>query len=148
VRYEDLVRNPEASWRRLFEYLDLDYRPEVLTEFKQFRFRMGDPVGTYAYDRIEDSPLQKWKSTMDNPYRRLWCRRYLRWIGTERLRAMGYDAEEIMRELDARPSRARGLAWDIIRLVYGRLRLATVSRLAPSRLARLSVLDRQRFGED
>jgi hypothetical protein len=31
---------------------------------------------------------------MAGPLRQAWCRRYLRWLGAERLALMGYDHDE------------------------------------------------------
>ena len=75
---------------------------DLLTSFSDVRLEgsMGDPTGVHRYDTISEEPLEKWRSTLANPYRKRWCREYLRWIGGERLAVMGYELDELLAELD------------------------------------------------
>jgi hypothetical protein len=131
VRYEDLMTDPATSWRELFAYLDLPFDPSYLTisDRARLRGRMGDQGGYYAYDRLSSEPLEKWKSTIANPLRKRRAKRYLRWIGAERLSVMGYDATRLTEELDALPSNLRLVGSDAARAVYGRIE-GTRRRLA------------------
>jgi hypothetical protein len=101
------------------EYLDLELEPGALERFSQVRLtgRMGDPTGVTRYTNLSSEPLHKWRRTLASPLRRECCRRYLNFLGADRLAAIGYDAEEIARELDAQPPALRGLSGDIGRLV-------------------------------
>jgi len=121
VRYEDLVSEPEASWRRVFDYLEIPFSESVLASFAGVDLpgSMGDPTGTRAYDAISREPLEKWKRTMANPFRRHWCNRYLEWIGDERLRVMGYDPAELRDELRSCGASGRHLASDLLRSAAG-----------------------------
>jgi hypothetical protein len=122
VRYEDLLTNPEEEFRRVFDYLDLDFDSGVLSSFNGVRLdgRMsGDPTGSRLYSKIDTGPLEKWKKTLANPVRKAWCRRYLRWIGSERLAVMGYDLDALLEELESVPSTSRMLLSDLARLGYG-----------------------------
>lgn len=117
IRYEDLITDPAAA-ERLMSGLGLTLQPQQLSEFAavELHGRMGDPVGTVAYRELSQEPLTKWRATIDNPVRKAWCRRYLRWIGSERLAAMGYDLDALLADLDAapdRPGRARRDAVDL-----------------------------------
>ena len=47
---------------------------------------------------------------MNNPVRKTWCRRYLRWIGLERLAVMGCV---LIAELDALPRFYRRICSDV-----------------------------------
>jgi hypothetical protein len=102
VRYEDLVGGGEQPWRELLEYLGLEYDPLIFETFAQVRLdgSKGDPTGTRLYSELTTAPLAKWREVVSNPVRRHWARRYLRWIGSERLSFMGYDLDELMGELD------------------------------------------------
>ncbi len=104
VRYEDLITDT-ASVERLMEALGLALQPDQLSRFAEVELhgRMGDPVGTVAYAELSREPLTKWRATIDNPVRKAWCRRYLRWIGNERLATMGYELETLLADLDAAP---------------------------------------------
>jgi Sulfotransferase family len=103
VRYEDLIGGEELEWRRLAEFVGLDFDPSSLRRFSDVSLSgaMGDLVGTKAYSRLETAPTEKWRGTISNPVRRLWARRYIEWIGSERLAAMGYDREHLLAELDS-----------------------------------------------
>lgn len=101
VRFEDLVAGGEQGWRAVTDYLQLPWEPEMLRTFSHvnLRGRMGDPTGTHAYSALSTEPVTKWRRSISNPLRRAWCHRYLQWIGGERLAAMGYDLDDLDRQL-------------------------------------------------
>lgn len=120
VRFEDLVGEPLATWPRLFSYLDLPFDPSVLSSFAELRLdaRMGDPTGVDRYRELSTEPLEKWKALLRSPVRKRWARDYVRWIGADRLRTMGYDLDELLDEIDAMPTTLRGSASDVARGAY------------------------------
>jgi hypothetical protein len=117
MRYEDLVSDPQKHWRSLLEYLELPFDPAILTSFPSVRVsgRFGDPTGVGAYDALTTRSIDKWRSTLANPFRKRWCRDYLRWIGAERLATMGYRLDDLLAELDAVPVRTDKLGSDLVR---------------------------------
>ena len=121
LRYEDMLANPEIEWKRVFGYLELPFEPELVSRFNSVELsgRMGDPVGTKQYKQISDEPIEKWKTAMANPFRKAWCRNYLRWIGSERLAVMGYNMDELLGELDSIPVSFQFLVSDLLRVPYG-----------------------------
>jgi hypothetical protein len=120
VRFEDLVGDPSTTWPQLFAYLDVPFEPAVLTTFSglDLRSRMGDPTGVERYDELSTEPLEKWRATLRSPVRKRWARGYLRWIGADRLAVMGFDLEDLLRELDSVPTKARGSLGDVVRGAY------------------------------
>jgi sulfotransferase family protein len=120
VRYEDLVSDPDEAWRPIFRYLDLPFDGKVLETFADVAAtaRMGDPTGSVAYDTLTTEPLTKWRAVVSNPVRRNWCRRYLEWIGAERLGMMGYDLGEILADLESINVGARRTGSDVARSIY------------------------------
>jgi hypothetical protein len=118
VRFEDLVGGDETPWRRIVDYLDLGWEPEMLEEFSTvaLRGRKGDPTGTRRYAALSQEPLDKWKATVRNPLRRAWCARYLRWLGPDRLAVMGYDSDRLLGELATAGHGADGL-WEDARIL-------------------------------
>jgi len=120
VRYEDLVGDPEAAWPGIFEHLELPFDPGLLTRFSDVTIdgSMGDPTGVQRYSTISDEPLEKWRSTLANPYRKRWCRRYLLWIGRHRLQLMGYDLDRLLADLDELGSSPRSVPSDAFRGSY------------------------------
>jgi Sulfotransferase family len=119
VRFEDLVSADEAGWRSLMGYLEIDFEPDALTGFTNVKLngRMGDPTGGKRYSALSREPGEKWKATVSNPIRRAWCRRYLRFLGAERLGVMGYELDRLIAELDQRPANLTSLIPDLGRLV-------------------------------
>jgi len=122
VRYEDLVRHPIREIERLVSYLELPFDATVVDRFFDLEMRnqrFWDPTGTKRYRKISSEPIDKWKSIMTNPIRKMWCGHYLHWLGPERLAAMGYRLNELMAELDAIPPDMRWLRSDVARGVAG-----------------------------
>jgi Sulfotransferase family len=119
VRFEDLVGGEEQSWRALMRYLEIDFEPAALRDFSQVKLngRMGDPTGVKRYSALSAEPSQKWRSTLANPLRREWSRRYIRFLGRERLALMGYESRELLAELDRAPAGAGSLLGDVGRLI-------------------------------
>ena len=129
------------------EFLGLGFDPASLGDFDRVSLngRLGDKHGTARYSQLSAEPLTKWRQTINNPLRRAWCRRYLDWIGPQRLGMMGYDHARLRCELDATPVGPRRLAGDSMRAAESlarRLREATRGRLPrrelqqPARLKR------------
>jgi len=114
VRYEELIGGVEP-WERLSAYLGLDFSPDSLSEFPQVRLngRHGDPTGARLYSSVSREPLEKWRRTLRTSVRRLWCERYLRWLGPQLLGAMGYDLDRLLAELREAPDSGPGTARDI-----------------------------------
>jgi hypothetical protein len=119
VRFEDLVDGGEPVWRPLMDYLGIEFEPDALRRFSEVDIagRMGDQTGVKQYSQLSSEPHEKWKGTFANPLRKEWCRRYLRFLGSERLAIMGYDSEQLLRELDSQPTSMSCLLPDLGRLV-------------------------------
>lgn len=137
VRYEDLVGDPAATWPAVFGHLDLPFDRDLLTSFSDVRLEgsMGDPTGVHRYDTISEEPLEKWRSTLANPYRKRWCREYLRWIGAERLAVMGYELHGLLAQLDELGASPRSVASDAVHGGYWSLaqrrKRSAFKRMAP-----------------
>lgn len=128
VRYEDLVADPEREIRRVLHYLGVSDRDTGVDRFQQLELKnraYWDPSGPGKYDQVSTDPLGRWAQTMGNPLRCAWARRYVRWIGSERLAVMGYDLDGILAEIDAIPFGVRRLFPDVAAAGagYGRRRL-------------------------
>jgi len=119
VRFEDLVDGDAGQWRALMDYLAIPFEPDSLTRFSEVELNgsMGDPTGVKRYSTLSSEPQEKWKATLANPLRKEWCRRYLRFLGDERLATMGYDGQQIVRDLNSQPTSADSLIPDLGRLL-------------------------------
>jgi hypothetical protein len=115
ARFEDLVGGDGAHWRSLMDYLELEFDPGALASFPavELNGRMGDPTGVRRYSTLSADPAEKWRGAFANPLRKAWCRRYLRFLGEERLAVMGYSLEQLLGELDAQPVGTVSLVRDI-----------------------------------
>jgi sulfotransferase family protein len=115
VRYEDLASGEESPWRSLMDYLGIEFDVEALQRFTEVTLngRLGDPTGVKRYSGLSTEPTEKWKRTVCNPLRREWSRRYLKFIGNERLSVMGYDGEQLIDELGSGGPGLRSLIPDV-----------------------------------
>jgi hypothetical protein len=138
VRFEDLVADPDVELARLFDYLELEHVPQVVTQFTEVKLTgdLGDQPGLRRYQRISRSPVNKWKRILANPLRKRWCRRYLNVIGHKNFDVMGYDLDVILRELNALPPQISYLGSDLVRMPYG-----VVFRLLEGRILREKIED-------
>ena len=121
VRYEDLVADPNGTLAGLFGLLGLDPSLAGIDRFGEIDLpgRIQDPnVGTDAFARVRTDRVEQWGTILANPVRRAWCRRYLRWLGADRIAAMGYDLDILLDELDGLPRSARFLASDTLLVPY------------------------------
>jgi hypothetical protein len=131
VQYESFLQSPEKELSRIAEYLKLKFEPDVLKNFYKVSFsgELGDSTGVRDYKAVDTAPLEKWKTVINNPLRKRWCRRYLRWLGEERLKVMGYDLTELLRELDSTGTSLNNLFADIFRLFNPRVKPELPSKL-------------------
>jgi len=116
LRYEDFLADSENEMNRLCDYLELEAGSEMLKNFSDVSFKgiQGDPTGRQAYSSLRSEPLDKWKRVLNNPWRKAWCRRYLKWIGKDRLQVMGYDLDALLFELNAVPTSIQGFFMDLV----------------------------------
>ncbi|MHB8235459.1 MAG: sulfotransferase family protein, partial [Solirubrobacteraceae bacterium] len=93
VRFEDLLSGEEHHWESLMGFLEIEFEPDALRRFSSVRLngRMGDPTGVSQYSQLSSEPMHKWRAALGNPLRREWSRRYLRYLGDDRLATIGYD---------------------------------------------------------
>jgi len=120
VRYEALVRDPRAGVEQLLARLGLAPHPELLEAFRDVELSgaLGDRHGTRAYREITEEPVEKWRTVLNNPLRKAWCRRYLRRLGAGRLQAMGYDLDALLADLAAAPTTYRHFASDLLQMAF------------------------------
>lgn len=122
VRYEDLVGDPERELGRIGEHLGLELDVDRATrEFDQIPVpgRLGDHWGAARFDQVSAAPLDEWQTHYNSPVRRLWARRYLDWVGDDRLRLMGYDRADLLGQIAGQ--RGGRIFSDAVRAVYGSL---------------------------
>jgi hypothetical protein len=135
VRYEDLLASEDA-WRSMMDYIGVPFEPSSLERFADVALagRMQDPTGTRNYRTVTTEPLEKWRRTIGNPVRVGWCRRYLHWLGPDRLATMGYDLDELLASLDAVPVTSDQVMPDVLELAHSAGREIWRARMPGNRL--------------
>jgi hypothetical protein len=129
LRYEDVVADTDGELGRVFEFLGLDASEAEGMSDDALRGRMRDRTGVTTYSAVSPEPLTKWHRTMGTALRRSWCRRYLERLGPVRLQEMGYDYDDLMRQVDALPRGPQKLGSDIARRVHGKVQVRAAHRL-------------------
>lgn len=121
IRYEDMVNKPQAILKELEEYLGLNYSGIHLEKFMSVNLsgNRGDSSAFGKYRTITTDSVEKWKNVLSNPWRKYRCRSYLRWIGKRRLKVIGYDLDELIKELNGVPTRWSGMMSDMFYSLYG-----------------------------
>jgi hypothetical protein len=117
--FEQLTSGATQPWREMIAHLGLEFERDALERFATVKLNgsMGDPTGARRYTALSAEPNEKWKAILANPLRVAWCRRYLRFLGDDRLAAMGYDGHQLRRDLDTLPLGTGALLGDMKRMV-------------------------------
>lgn len=144
VRYETLITKPEETWVEVFRYLDLPFDRSTLELFGNVELagRWGDHSGAKKYAKVSSESLERWKRTLNNPIRKAWCRRYLHWIGRDRLAIMGYDLDGLIADLDSLPTSYRRVRSDVGRGCWGLIRDLSEPRILGQKLSKLPAWNR------
>lgn len=139
VRYEAIITNPEETWVEVFRYLDLPFSRSALDHFGNVELagRWGDRSGQQKYAKVNTASLEGWRRTLNNPVRKNWCRRYLRWLGRHRLEVMGYDMDRLIADLDSLPASYRRVGSDVGRGCWGLVRDLAEPRILEQKLSKL-----------
>jgi len=121
IRYEDLLSNSESEVKNICAALNIKYSPALLDSFANVKLKgsYADPTGQKKYNSLSLEPIEKWKETINNPWRKAWCKRYLKWLGYERLERMGYSLDDLLAELETAPIAMKGTFSDLLLAIYG-----------------------------
>lgn len=124
IRFEDFVADPREELKAIFAFLEVRFEEAAIESFAgiDFKGEMGDQKGTQQYQSISQTPVEKWKSVLNNPLRKSWTRRYLKWIGEDHLRTMGYDLLQLREISDGIPISYQHLFSDAYHMSKGKLR--------------------------
>ncbi len=100
LNYESWTTD-ETQLNGLFDYLELDYDPALLKNFKDISFegRMGDQSTKQALGEIDLSSGVNWQDTLNSTFRKNWSKSYLTRLNADDLNRIGYSKEELLTEL-------------------------------------------------
>lgn len=144
INYETLTANPSQTLNSVADFLDLtNHRPSVdLLNDSNVKSRMGDQIGSRLYGSVVDETHNKWRGVIDSHIRKDWCKRYLIWLGPERLGVMGYEFDNLMSQLDeVRPNIMNTLR-DVPASVYGKIHAPLETNILRRNLRSLLVGER------
>jgi hypothetical protein len=121
IKYEDLVENVVEVAASISNYLGLVYTEEMVHSFSNVELEgiLGDPTGRKKYNTLTKETIDKWKSTLKNPLRKRWLKNYIKWLNKERLAVMGYDYDEILKDIDGIEFSLKYILSDIFKMPYG-----------------------------
>jgi hypothetical protein len=122
VRFEDVVRHPDATMAGIFRFLELNPDDANIEQFTDVRLagRMGDRTGVSDYTTVASEPLLKWRHTMNTAFRKRWCRQYLERVGRSRVEHMGYSYDELSAEVERLSPSLRHAGSDVARSGFHR----------------------------
>lgn len=124
IKYEEMILNTDQSIKNVFDYLELPFDPVILDEYSKIELHGRVQYSYYDkldYQTIRQEPIAKWKDVINNPLRKMYCRRYLHWIGQERLAIMGYDLDDLLNQLNAVPFDFQYFFSDLYWIPYGKI---------------------------
>lgn len=96
IQYEQLLEHPKETLHCVMQYLELENDRDCLQAFNEVELkgRMGDPTGRFTYKNLSNDPIDKWERRLNNPVMARWARRYLAWVGKDRMAYLGYDYDQ------------------------------------------------------
>lgn len=107
MRYEELVRDPEAAVRSLCAWLCVPFVPAMLQYGRAADpgYAFGDPEGVHRHASAEAGHQDRWRDDLRDPQLWRWARDYLDDLEDGVPGVLGYDVAELRRGLQAvRPS--------------------------------------------
>ncbi|MBN1774631.1 MAG: sulfotransferase [Deltaproteobacteria bacterium] len=105
VRYEDLVTDPEAWFRRICEHVGIPFEAEAIDYGKQARKEpregLGDPIGVQQHSRPSTASLDKWpRELAADPAKLALMREVLERLAPDDLETLGYPVAEIWKPME------------------------------------------------
>jgi Sulfotransferase family len=104
VSYEQLVREPAPVVQGICNWLDIEFRPEML-EYGNASlpvFARGDPDRVYQHVRPTTEYVDAWQRRLADPQMWRWISEYLDFLGPEVLKQMGYSYADLRSLTDSR----------------------------------------------
>lgn len=112
VRYEDLVKDPEAWMEKVYAYIGIpfeketvDYgkkKPENDAQAEQRQKGLGDPIGVKQHSRPSTGSLKKWVEDLAaDPAKLTLMQRVIAQLDPEDLRTLGYPLEDLWKPLES-----------------------------------------------
>jgi hypothetical protein len=106
VRYEDLVKNPEAWMETVYAYIGIPFEKETIDygtreqdDAKQKG--LGDPIGVKSHTRPTTGSVKKWvEELVDDPAKLALMRKIIGQLDPADLATIGYPVESLWKPLE------------------------------------------------
>lgn len=123
INYEELVNDQEKIVSQLEKYLSIEISPYLddLSNIPLYG-SMGDKVNPGEDSVISKNSINKWRYSICNQYRKEWAKKYIKWVGEDRLSRTGYDYKIILEELISIRPGVENLLSDLLRAGFGYFR--------------------------
>jgi hypothetical protein len=113
LRYEDLVRSPEAKLKELAEFLDIDWDASLTAPTRAGEQWAGNSMFADQFQSISAAPVARWKESLATEEAAV-----IEWITRPLLEKWGYPAETLQNARLARRARWRATTWPIRRRFF------------------------------
>jgi hypothetical protein len=104
VKYEDIVQDPEAQLKRIYEHIGIPHEPDTVNYGKAapvVQGGLGDPIGVGKHNKPVTTSLEKWADNVAiAPEKLALLRHMLDGLDPDDVRAIGYDPETLLEPLD------------------------------------------------
>lgn len=123
IRYEDLIDSTDEYLKLIFKFINLSPGDADLKGSKKIMLsgKLGDKSEELENNISDRINPDKWRNTLSSPLRRIWSKRYLRWIGQENLSEMGYDYDSLLSKLKTTNLSFKNIISDAAAMIYGKL---------------------------
>jgi hypothetical protein len=120
IKYEDILENSNYISMKLEKFLGIQITHESFKNFSKITLsgRYGDPIGIKKFKNISIESKKSWNKKI-NPLRKILYKRYIKWIGKEKLKLIGYDFDEVIGDINKIPLGIKYLFLDSINLILG-----------------------------
>ena len=110
VRYEHLVKDPEAWMRQIYEYIGVPFEKETIEYGKsqpEESRGLGDPIGVKQHARPTTDSVKKWvEDLLADPAKLALMRKVIAQLDPEDLNTIGYPIETLWKPLEEAQGKA------------------------------------------
>ena len=106
LRYEDLVQSPEASLKKLTEFLQIEWNPSLASPTRAGSQWQGNSMFADQFQSISAAPVARWKDKLSPQEAAI-----IEWMAGDAMQAAGYRRETP----PAFSTRLRALTWPLRR---------------------------------
>lgn len=103
VKYEDIVQDPEAQLKRIYEHIGIPHEPETVNYGKSkpaVAGGLGDPIGVGQHNKPVTTSLEKWASHVAiDPHKEKMLRDMVDALDADDVKVWGYDKATLFEPL-------------------------------------------------